>query len=396
MTAQVLRILELIRVADVLDVLLVATLVYPAVVWVRRTQAGLVAAGLSILAALYIGAQLFDLRLTTWLLRGFFAIILVVIVVIFQEELRQLFERLALWGLRRGSLGVAVGTPPHDMLALALSDLARDRIGALVVLPGTQPIGRHVHGGIELDGKISVPLLRSIFDPGSPGHDGAVIVRDDRVARFATHLPLSSDLTQLGGVGTRHAAALGLVELTDAMCLVVSEERGEVSIARDGRLLRRLDPVALPQVIAAFAKRLAPDARNTTSFWRALVREHSLEKVVTLVVVATLWWALVPGARVIERTLEVPVRIVDVPDQLEVKEVEPAQVAVTLSGPTRDFLVGTRNLEVALDGSKIRPGRRKLTVNEADLRYPRVLELVGIEPGAVGLVVAERPQPTQP
>lgn len=385
------RLLEVVRPSDVVDVLVVATLVYPAVVWVRRTQAWLVAAGLLILAVLYIGAQLLDLRLTTWLLRGFFAIILVVIVVIFQEEIRQLFERLALWSLRRGNLHVTLGSSPHDVLAQALSDLAREHVGALVVLPGTQPIERHVRGGIELEGKLSVPLLRSIFDPHSPGHDGALVVRNDRISRFATHLPLSVDLTQLGGVGTRHAAALGLAELTDAMCLVVSEERGEISVARNGRLLRCVDAAELRSLLADFARSLAPDAKGS-SFWRSLVREHSVEKVVTLVVVGTLWWTLVPGGRPVERAFDVPVRVVDLPASLELKAIEPATVTVTLSGLSRDFyLMAERNLVITVDGSTVRAGRRRVALDETRLKHPRALDVLRIEPSAVRLSIEGRP-----
>jgi diadenylate cyclase len=388
--APLLHLLEVVRPADVVDVLVVATLVYPAVVWVRRTQAGLVAAGLLILAALYVGAQLFDLRLTTWLLRGFFAIILVVIVVIFQEEFRQLFERLALWSLRRGSLGVMLGTSPHDVLVQALSELARERVGALVILPGTQPIERHVRGGIELGGKLSVPLVRSIFDPHSPGHDGAAVVRDDRISRFAAHLPLSTDLAQLGGLGTRHAAALGLSELTDAICLVVSEERGEISIAEDGHLRRRVEPPELRSLLADFARRLAPEAKRE-SLWDSLVRAHSLEKVVTLVVVATLWWTLVPGARSVERTFNVPVRVVDLPASLELKGMEPPAVEITLAGLSREFyLTGSRNLAVTIDGSHLRPGRSRVEVDDKNLRYPKALEVLRVKPRTVRLVVEKR------
>lgn len=395
LTAALVPLRDVVHPGDVIDVLLVATLVYPAVVWVRRTQAGLVAIGLLILALLYAAAQLLDLRLTTWLLQGFFAIILVVVVVIFQEEIRQLFERLALWSLRRGRTSVVIGRSPHEILVQCMSDFARDRIGALVVMPGRQPIERHVHGGLELDGRISVPLLKSIFDPHSPGHDGAVILRDDRITRFAGHLPLSIDLTQLTGVGTRHSAALGLAELTDALCLVVSEERGEISVARDGRLYRRLDPTELATALGDFSRSLAP-AENGRSFWRSALQEHWLEKVLTLVVVATLWWGLVPGARVVERTFEVPVRVVDLPAGMQLDAVKPPRVEVTLSGPSRDFyLLVSRNLAVTVDGSAAALGRRSIRITDDDLRHPADLDVVRMEPETVQLVVRQS-GPEQP
>ena len=104
-----------------------------------------------------------------------------------------------------------------------------------LIAEGKDPIARHVMGGIELGGKISEPILKSIFDPHSPGHDGAVIVEHDQISLFAAHLPLSKDFQQLANVGTRHSAALGLAELSDALCIAVSEERGTISVARAGR-----------------------------------------------------------------------------------------------------------------------------------------------------------------
>jgi diadenylate cyclase len=142
-----------------------------------------------VLAGVYVLAEALDLRLTTAIFRGFFAISVVIIVVLFQEELRQLFERLGVWSMRRGRRAGPPRSLPADILVETLTDLARQHIGALIVLPGRQPVVRHVRGGLVLDGLLSAPLLKSIFDPHSPGHDGAVIIEGDRVARFAAHLP---------------------------------------------------------------------------------------------------------------------------------------------------------------------------------------------------------------
>ncbi len=220
---------------DIVDISFVTVLLYTAIVWFKRTRATLVFVGIFILGAVYIFARQLDLQLTTWILQGFFAIFLIIIVVIFQEELRQIFERLAIWSLGRQDTPT-VRSETIDIIVGTLTDLAKDRIGALIVLPGNQPIERHINGGIELDGRLSENLLKSIFDPNSPGHDGAIIMDRDRISRFAAQLPLSKDFRQLTKVGTRHSAALGLAELSDALCLVVSEEKGRVSVAMDGKL----------------------------------------------------------------------------------------------------------------------------------------------------------------
>src|SRR5919108_578736 len=220
--------------AEVIDIIFVAVLLYTAIVWAQRTRAAFVVRGIVILGAIYIIARYLDLQMTAWVFQGFFAIFLIMIVVIFQEELRQLFEQIALWSLGRNRVP-ALGSTTSDILVRTLADLAKEHVGALVVIRGNDPIERHITGGIPLEGKLSGPLLKSIFDSHSPGHDGAVLVEQDQITRFAAHLPLSKDLRQLANVGTRHSAALGLAELADVLCLVVSEERGAISVERAGQ-----------------------------------------------------------------------------------------------------------------------------------------------------------------
>jgi uncharacterized protein (TIGR00159 family) len=389
------RLLELVEIEDVVDILLVTILVYTAVVWIRRTQAAFVAIGLFLLAVLYVLAEAFDLQLTTAIFRSFFAISVVIIVVLFQEELRQLFERLGVWSLRRRR-GAGPPSAPADMLVEALTDLARQHVGALVVLPGNQPIARHVRGGLPLDGVLSVPLLKSIFDPHSPGHDGAVIVDGDRVTRFAAHLPLSTNFLVLIGVGTRHGAALGLAELTDALCIVVSEERGEISVARDGRLRRLTDPATLTAELERFLREIRPGEGERRSFWRQLVREHWAEKVASLLFVSALWLAVVPGARPLEQTFKVPVQVANLPPDLVLDKVKPREVEVKLSGLRREFyLFNPRLLRVTVDARLASAGRRNFQVLDQDLRFPKALTLDGIEPDTVLITVRPAESPPQ-
>ena len=210
-------------------------LIYTAIVFAQKTRAALIVRGILILGSIYTLARYLDLQMTAWIFQGFFAIFLIMIVVIFQEELRQFFERIAVWSLARKRVP-PLGASTADIMVRTLADLAKERVGALIVIRGNDPLERHITGGIPLDGKLSGPLVKSIFDPHSAGHDGAIIVENDRITRFAAHLPLSKDIRQLANVGTRHSAALGLAKLTDALCIVVSEERGTISVAREGRL----------------------------------------------------------------------------------------------------------------------------------------------------------------
>jgi len=155
--------------------------------------------------------------------------------VIFRDEIRRLFERLARFkpANRFGEkIGNAALSPAVETLARTFADLSKERIGALVVIPCKESLLSHLKGGVSLNGELSEPLLKSLFDPHSLGHDGAVVIEGRQVTRFACHLPLSSDFEKLGNKGTRHSAALGLCERTDALCIVVSEKNGLITIAR--------------------------------------------------------------------------------------------------------------------------------------------------------------------
>jgi len=368
-----------IGVADVIDILVVTVLLYTATAWLRQTRAAFVIRGIFILAAVYILARYLDLQLTAWLFQGFFAIFLIIIVVIFQEELRQIFERIAVWSL--ASKGVRpLRSDAVDILVGTLADLAKDRIGALVVVEGRDPIDRHIMGGIELGGKISAPLLKSVFDPHSPGHDGAVILENDRISRFAAHLPLSNDFQQLANVGTRHSAALGLAELSDALCIAVSEERGTISVARNGRL-RQIDNIQeLGLLLRRFLQEKYPSSEQRT-FSLALVKENWVVKLVTFALAVGLWYVLVPGSSTVEVAYKLPVQVQNVPPDYQVEEVTPSQVTATFTGPRRAFyFFDPSKLKVTVDLSAVDSGRKVLRLTEQNVQHPQDLTLQQIDP----------------
>ena len=374
------------RLIDVVDILLVTAIVYTGLVWLRRTRAWLVAAGMLILGAFYVVARVLELQLTAWIFQGFFAIFVVMIVVIFQEELRQMFEQLAVWGLGRARR-VPVASETTDVIVRVLADLANAHVGALIVVPGRQPIARHVRGGIDLGGRVSYPLLRSVFDPHSPGHDGAVIVEGDTATQFAVQLPLSSNFQELAGTGTRHAAALGLAERCDALSLVVSEERGEVSIARDGHLERGLQATRVGDILRA---RLTPPPpeRSARRLWREVVRKNWVEKLAALIMVVSLWYLFVPGARPTVATFPVPVSVSNLPEGYVLEGVTPQEIWVTLAGPARAFYFFDPNqIEVTVDTALAILGRRTFQVTERDVRHPRDVAFERVDPQAVKISV---------
>ena len=272
---------------DALDIAVVALGIYAAVGWLRRSRAALVGAGIVLIALLYAAARGLGLELTVWALEGFFAVLAIALVVLFQDELRQVFEELAAWALgrkrdHRPRLDAA------EILASSLFRLSQERVGALVVVPGLQKLERHTHGGVELRGELSAPLLESLFDHHSAGHDGAVIVEDRSVVRFGVQLPLSKAVPHLAGRGTRHSAARGLSERTDALCLVVSEETGSLSVSQDGELEILTAPEALENRLKRFFRERRALAAPEPSPARWLKERHG-EKAAALAAAFALW-----------------------------------------------------------------------------------------------------------
>jgi diadenylate cyclase len=381
-----------ITIAEIIDILLVATLLYTAVVWAQRTRAALVVRGILVFGGIYIIARYLELQMVAWIFQGFFAIFLIMIVVIFQEELRHLFEQTAVWSFNFKKPR-PLRSDSSDVIARTLADLAKLKIGALVVIRGKDPLERHITGGIPLDGKVSGPLLRSIFDPHSPGHDGAILVEDGNITRFAAHLPLSKDLRQTANSGTRHSAALGLAELCDALCLVVSEERGEVSVACNGRL-RRVDNL---QEIAAAVDNFLQEKfpiQEPKSISFDLMRRNWIAKAASLSLALGFWYVFVPGAKTIQVQYKIPVSVQNVPPHLTVEEIQPPEVTATFVGPRRSFyLFDLRKVRATVDVAMAEMGRRTFTISEQNLRYPKELTLEGISPSSVRIAVKPTPRP---
>jgi len=376
-----------LRITDALDVAIVAAIVFAGIVWLRRSRARFAALGIALVALLYLIVSRLEFQLTAWILQGFLAIVVFVTVIVFQEDLRRLFERIAMLGLGRRS----PAPPPDavDAIVRTLARLAARRTGALVVVPGREPLDRHLEGGIALDGRVSEPLIQSLFDTSSPGHDGALVVRGDRVERFAVHLPLSTAREQLDGLGTRHAAALGLAERCDALCIVVSEERGTLAVARDGELslLRGSDELA--RALRLHLAGIAPETPPSRPFER--VARRWPEALASVAIAAGLWLVRVPGSDVVEVERMAAVRVDGLPEGFEVESIEPAEVEVKLSG-TRWDLFRSRGepVTVRIDALMVQLGRRTFPIGPAQVEHPPDVEAIEVDPANVKLSLRRR------
>ena len=231
-------------ISDAVDIMATALLVYYLLVLIRGTRAVPILLGIAVLAGLLGLANVFHLLVLATILQYALLGTAVTLPIVFQPELRRLLEQLGRGGMiarREASDEAQTLEETVATLARAAIILSRNRVGALVAIEGATGLREYVESGTRLDAKLSVELLLSIFTPRSPLHDGAAIVRGPLVEAAGCFLPLSENVLTESHLGTRHRAAIGLSEQTDAVVLVISEQTGAISIARTGKLSRELD-----------------------------------------------------------------------------------------------------------------------------------------------------------
>ncbi|MBI5138314.1 MAG: DNA integrity scanning protein DisA nucleotide-binding domain protein [Candidatus Vogelbacteria bacterium] len=276
--------------STVIDIAIVAFLLYSALILLRRTHSIVVFRGILALFVVYLIATYFNLLLTHALFQFFFSFFIIIFVVVFQREMRRFFEEFSIsikniFIDERPSLDKRVA----DEISGAIEEMAQKRRGALIVMPGKQEIERHLEGGYYLNGEISKPLVLSIFDPSSPGHDGALIVTGDQISRFAAQLPLA--MKPIKERGTRHRAALGLSERTDSLNIVVSEERGTVSVAHFGKMNELKNASDIGQEIEKFYRDVF--GKHDDSYIVSIFKDNWKEKLLSIALAILLWFVLV-------------------------------------------------------------------------------------------------------
>lgn len=234
------ELLELVTWRDLVDILAVAVVMYYLLRLIRGTRAVQMLLGLAFLGAVYYVARLIELPTLERLLESLLILLPIAAIVLFQQEIRRAlanFGRNPLWGFAKEQKVEST----FNEVVLAATSLASRRIGALIVLERLEGLRNYIENGISLDAVVTYDLLINLFSPDTPLHDGAVIIQEDRIAAAACFLPLTFNPELSTELGTRHRAALGITEETDALAVVVSEETGQISVARDGRLVRDLE-----------------------------------------------------------------------------------------------------------------------------------------------------------
>ena len=239
-----------IRLRDIIDILIVAFVIYKAIGFFKETRAKVLIKGLLLLLGIWFIAQWLDLISIKWLLVKFFDYAIIAVAIIFQPELRHALERVG--HSKIGNLGVVQNDADSEMITKSIDEVCKacatmqeQKIGALIVFERSTPLGDVADTGTSVDAVISQELVGNIFYPKSPLHDGGMIVREWRVASAGCILPLTSNNELSKALGTRHRAAVGMSEVSDSVVVVVSEETGVISVCVNGVITRNYNQISL-------------------------------------------------------------------------------------------------------------------------------------------------------
>jgi len=373
-----------VYLTDLLDILIIAVLAYTAILFLKQTRSLTAFLGIGVLGVLYILARTFHLYITTLILQSFFSIFIIVLVIVFQDEIKKSFELLATSGTRRVK-NKSFSSFSSTVFAIiqATSSLVKKKHGALIIIPGKELIERHIRGGNILDGIVTAPLLESIFDPTSPGHDGAVIIEKDRVAKFGVHLPLSQNLRELKGRGTRHSAAIGISEKIDALVITISEERGEISVAKGGRMKTLENVRELEKKLEQHYKDKFPEKPH--GFYKTIFKERALEKVSAVFIALIAWFFVVFQAEIIQRDFTVPISYVNISEEAIIESTTPEVVNITFSTRGQAILntLSPDSIRVRISGDEIESGINEIQLDRSYVEHPFNVSVVNISPDTV-------------
>lgn len=263
-----------ISVISILDIVLVAILIYQFLVLVRGTRAAPMLVGVAALGLAFYFARLGELRTLNWLLSTLLPFVVFALIVVFQSEIRHALANLgSRISLMRSPSSVA---DVYDDIVLAANLFSQNQTGALIVIEREIGLRTYIESGVSLDARLSYDLLATVFRPSAPLHDGAVIVQRDRIAAAACFLPLSMNPVLSTQLGTRHRAAIGITEETDAVAVIISEETGTISMAVAGSIERELTVERLRERLSALLRRYAPAPTLPSPVEESYIEEEPL------------------------------------------------------------------------------------------------------------------------
>ncbi len=368
-----------IRIVDILDIALVSFILYFILNWMRQNVSKRSIVSFLILVFIYAVVRATGMYLTELLIEAFFIVFLIGLVIVFQSDVRRLAGRVGDWHIFDKS-GASVSNSTTDVITEAVIQMAKQKRGALIAVRGKDNWDRLTHGGTDLKGDVTATLLYSIFNTEAPGHDGAVLLYEHTVTGFGVHLPLSTNLNKISKGGTRHAAALGLAEQCDAFVVVVSEERGTISIAQNGHIQPLTNDNDLKERLDDFWNEHYNTSDSVMQKWW---KRSSLQTAAGAVVLAfVLWLAFVYQPGTVYRTFEVPIEYRNLQSATtSIQKSLPTNARITLSGSTQAFEnFEANNLVVSFNLASENAQDGVLEIGPQNLNLPSDLTLYEVSP----------------
>ena len=371
------------RPSDAVDIALLAGLIYGLLIWLSQMQKRFLAVML-VVAVLYLSSRMFHMLMVAALLENGLPLILVSIVIIFQEDLRRVVARF-IRSRRHGEFDR--GSSACDVIADVCESLTRARQGALMVLVRDDELAPHLEGGTDINAPVDASLLLSIFDTHSPGHDGAALIDRNKLIRFGAHLPLFSGPLESGHWGTRHRAALGLSAATDAIVVLVSEETGQIRVAEHGQFTKALKK---QELIDFLETPVAPQKEPRGPLqWIYEIRWGELALACCISLGA--WHSLSSQLETVQRSFVIPVEYRNVGKELALEPLTSNTVRLTLSGTEHAFgYLSSNQLNLSIDATGLATGTHIIPVGPQHLRLPTTLAIYRMEPRTLQIRLDKR------
>ncbi len=366
------------RWQDIADIALNSFILFRLYALFRGTNVFRIITGIVLLWILQQVALWLGLIVTSWVLQGIIAVAALIIIVVFRNEIRSVLQaqnlRAILWGTPYRLTSV-----PSEAIVEAVFFLARRRVGALIVLQAKEALDDVVQGGEKLDAHLSTELLANLFWTGAPLHDGAVLIYGDRIERAGVILPLSHDTDMPQSYGTRHRAAIGLTEMTDALVIVVSEERGQVGVAVGGQIEAAANRSALSRLLLDHGIGSAAKEDRQKSERARMAFSAAL----SVIVVAVVWFTFSRGLESIV-TVDVPIEYIKRNPDVEIIKSSANTVSLSLggSGPLLRNLHPDQ-MKVRLDLGRASPGTNSVGISFENITLPPGVVLKHVDPEVV-------------
>lgn len=377
-----LSFIATIRWQDIVDVVINSYILFRLYVLFRGTNVIRVIAGIALLWIFQRLAEGLGLIVTSWAMQGIIAGAALIIIIVFRNEIRNVLQakniKAILWGFPHKTT-----RSPIDSIVVGVYDLARKRTGALIVLPGKEDIDETIQGGVYWHGLVSREMLISIFWGGNPVHDGAAVIVGDRITRVGAILPLSQSDDLPNEYGTRHRAAVGLAEQSDALVIVVSEERGEVIAAKNSQIFPIQDNLALKRLLQShmgISSEMDDDTQRESM-------QLTIAAAVCVLCMAGVWFSFARGLETLT-SLEVPLEYVNRDSHMQILSASVNTVRLHLSGS--GALINSMKPEqvrVKLDLNKAVNGENLFTITNDNIAMPPGVRLNRIEPSEVKVVL---------